>query len=282
MDTSGWTGKQKKCATHMQDINELPFVSVIMGVCYSRQDTYLLQRSIESILCQTYRNFEFLICENGSTVEAKHLLKKFQEQDNRIHLVNGAGADRLSQKLNRCIAIAKGQFFARMDDDDFAHENRLKKQIRFLMEHPIFAFVGSNVNEVYRRQVCGERIFPSEPEVRDFFVTQPFIHPTLVFRSEMLLDVGGYSEKKYADRCEDYDLLLRMYQKGHTGANIQDILLDYSISAEKPPLWVRKNEIITRYLRFRDLGLLPREFGYVLKPLAAAFTPNGIKRKWKQ
>ena len=150
---------------------DTPLISVIMGVFYRKADTALLERSVWSILEQTYGNFEFLICDDGSSREAADVLDRFAEQDERIRLVRGIQRTDLAAKLNACLRLAKGAYIARMDDDDWSEPQRFEKQVRALYEHPKIAFIGSNVLLCRNDQVCGERVFPELPQVKDFYVT---------------------------------------------------------------------------------------------------------------
>lgn len=269
-----------------RDIQEdAPLLSVAMGLRYRYADTALLERAVDSILAQSYRNIEFLICENGSTPEAKTLLRQYEAQDERLRLVDGEGASSLAAKLNRCIARAAGAYVARQDDDDYSHPQRLQTQMRFLLEHPRYAFVGCNVRLVCDGCEAGLRQLPQEPSAKDFLFTMPFIHPALVFRKSALTGAGAYCEEERCNGCEDYDLLLRMYGRGECGYNLQTPLFTYSL----PPKGVRKttwrgrrNEARTRYRLFRDLGWLPQALPYVLKPLLVELIPLRLLEKLKK
>lgn len=253
-----------------------PLISVIMGVRYLRGDLALLDRAIRSILDQTHQNLEFLICEHDSTPSARQTLQQYAEQDHRIRLVDGAEAERLTQKLNRCLNHARGKWIARMDDDDFSKPERLERQMRWLFIHPDIAFAGCCVELEQDGQIVGTREFPEFPEVKDFLLTQPFIHPALMFRREALEAVGGYCEKASCAGCEDYDLLLRLYEKGYAGANMQELLLRYTLppkGTSNRTMGMRVNEVRTRYARFQSLGLLPKYFPYVIKPVAVGMIP---------
>ena len=260
-------------------------VSVLMGVYYTRKNTSLLERSISSILKQSLSNLELLICDDGSSVQACTLLDTLAQRDVRIRLIRPGGVFTLPAKLNACLAEAKGEWIARMDDDDYSHPQRLELQIQYLESQPQFAFVGCNVNLYKENQMIGVRSFPKNPEVKDFYFIQPFIHPTLLFRKEALLAVQGYSEDKSCILCEDYDLLLRMYTKGYKGANLQESLFDYTLPSTvkgNRRMIHRWNETVTRYRRFRDLGVLPRAFPYVVKPLAVGLLPEMILKGLKK
>lgn len=262
-----------------------PLISVIMGVYYRREDMSLLRRSIQSILDQSTSNFEFLICDDGSTAAALTVVDQFAEKDQRIRVVRPGKKFVLAEKLNACLKYARGEVIARMDDDDYALPDRFKKQMDCLSAHPEIGFLGSNVSIWDGTETTGERILPEYPEVKDFLFRQPFIHPSMMFRTEALLAVGGYSEDPCCILCEDYDLLLRLYAAGYRGMNQQEILLDYTVveTANKGrKMRHRWNETVTRYRRFRELGLLPTKFLYVIKPLAVGMVPEPVLIKLKR
>lgn len=265
--------------------NDRPLISVIMGIYYHRSDTQLLQRSIQSVLSQTYSNFELLICDDGSTEVAYKYLNEMASQDERIRLIGGCPRTDLASKLNWCLNAAKGAYIARMDDDDWSDPQRFERQLHTMEENSTISFVGSNVRLWGDGRLVGIRELPKNPEIRDFLFVQPFIHPTLMFRIEALLAVGGYSEDKHCQKCEDYDLLLRLYEHGYRGANLQDCLLDYSVpdtAKGSRTMSDRWNEVVTRYKRFGELGMLPREFFYVVKPLAVGVIPASVIKKLKE
>ena len=259
---------------------ERPLVSVIMGTRYRREDTGLLERSVKSILDQTYRDIELLICSDGSTTEAMALLEQMAGRDRRIRMIEGRGCSDLAKKLNACFKAAQGRYIARMDDDDFSHADRLEKQVRFLEGNEDISFVGCNVALVQSGRYTGERRLPQRPTVEDFYFTQPYVHPALMFRREALEAVGGYSEDADCILCEDYDLLLRMYRAGYVGANIQESLLDYTVwTGANRKMHDRMNEGRTRYKRFKDLGKLPGAWPYVVKPIVVGLLPGAVRER---
>lgn len=257
-------------------------VSVIMGTRYTKADLAPLQRAVGSILAQSFADIEFLICDDGSTDDARAYLESLP--DKRVRLVRKDGCLDLASKLNLCLAHSKGRYIARMDDDDWSRPDRLEKEAAFLAAHQDIAFVGCNAALIRNGQKIGERRLPERPEVRDFYMTQPYIHPTLVFRSEALKAVGGYSESKSCVLCEDYDLLLRLYKQGYVGANLQQLLFDYTLPATargNRTMAHRWNETVTRWKRFRELDQFPAALPFVLKPLAVGLLPEPVLQRIK-
>ena len=260
-------------------------ISVIMGVKYQRESTALLERAVQSILDQTYSNIEFLICERDSTEGAKEYLYNIERSNKIVKIIDGSMAKSFSEQLNMCLREAKGSWIARMDDDDYSHTDRFKKQLEYLKSNSDISFVGCNAELFLDGKKIGTRHFPEEPEVKDFLFSMPFIHPAIIFKSSALKAVNGYSEKNRCERCEDYDLLLRMYEKGMRGANIQMELFSYSL----PPKGIdtrsfrdRVNETRTRIVRFKSLGILPRNLHYALKPIAVWLIPKKLLAKIKE
>lgn len=264
--------------------SEQMMVSVIMGVRCAEEGTAALKAAVTSILEQTMTEFEFLICEGDSAPSAKQLLQALSLQDGRIRLIDGTGAHSLTQKLNRCLRQAKGIWIARMDDDDSSHADRFAQQLSFLSAHPDISIVGSWVMEQggAAPMVCQLPLFP---QVEDFRMTQPFVHPALMIRRQAMIAVGGYSEHPLQEGCDDYDLLLRLYEKGYLGANVQQVLLDYSVQTSQlkhRPYHLFYNEFRTRLSRFSDLGRMPLWFIWAVKPLVVGLLPRQLLHQMKR
>lgn len=254
-------------------------ISVIMGIRYQRESLDLLKRALDSILNQTCANIEIIICERDSNPFAKSCLAEYAAQDHRIVLIDGSMATSFSEQLNLCLLASSGKYIARMDDDDYSFPERLEVQLEFLERNEKFAFVGCQTLLIQDGKEIGKTDFPEEPKVKDFLFVQPFIHPSLIFRREVLENVGGYLEIPRCERCEDYDLLLRLYEKGLCGYNIMQPLFAYSV----PPNGItnrggrdRLNEAKTRYVRFKEMGLFPWALPYVIKPIAVWLIPKKL------
>ena len=206
-------------------------------------------------------------------------------QDARVHLVRGCPRTDLASKLNWCLKAAKGTYIARMDDDDVSYPERIATQMEYLRENPQVSFVGCVAQVEREGKHVGMRRLPEKPTFRDFLFVQPFLHPTLLFRRSALDVVGGYSEESRCLGCEDYDLLLRLYENGQIGTNIQNPLFTYTLpppGGSKRIMALRWNEVKTRYTRFKSLGLLPKAFPYVIKPVVVGLVPESMLERLKQ
>ena len=109
----------------------MPTISVLMGLYNTKNKDYL-EKSLNSILNQTYKDFEFIICNDGSTNNCISWAKEIVGSDNRVIFLDNKSNRGLAYSLNRCLEISKGKYIARMDDDDISHLNRFEKQLEYL------------------------------------------------------------------------------------------------------------------------------------------------------
>jgi glycosyltransferase EpsE len=203
----------------------MPEVSVIMGT-YNAEKR--ISKSIESILNQTYQDFEFIICDDASTDNTVDIIKKYMECDHRIVLLKNETNMKLSATLNKCIKASKGNYIARIDDDDIAHSDSIQIQVDFLRKHPEFDILGTSRNLYDNNGIWGSDLRnEKETTVIDIALGESFIHPSVMMRKKSLLDVNGYSTGKTVERTEDLDLWYKMFAKGFRGYTIRDVLLDY-------------------------------------------------------
>lgn len=256
----------------------MPKVSVIMGI-YNTNDETIVRASINSILNQTYRDFEFIICDDGSTDNTYELLKKIAKTDNRIIIMKNNKNMGLAQTLNNCLKKSKGEFIARMDSDDISLPTRLEKQLDFLENNPDYSLVGSNVILFDEMGEWGIRTLPEYPNKKNFLFNSPFVHPSVFIRKSSLEVLNGYTVKKETRRCEDYELFMRFYAKGWYGYNIQEPLLKYRENKEaysRRKFIYRIDETKIRFEGFKTLNLMPVGLIYTIKPLIVGLVPQRI------
>lgn len=164
----------------------MPNVSIIMGV-YNCKNYNLLRKSIDSVLQQTYRDFEFIICNDGSTNGTLDELKKIAQSDSRIKIISYEKNRGLNHALNECLAVSQGKYIARQDDDVVSKPERLKKQVQFLDENREYAIVGTCADVFDNNGIWGEYTVPEKPQKGDFLWNSPFMHPTTMMRKAELL-----------------------------------------------------------------------------------------------
>lgn len=237
----------------------MPTVSIIMGV-YNCKRPDLLRKSVHSIINQTYKDWEFLICNDGSTDGTTfNLLKGYEKKDERIRVFTYEKNQGLAFALNVCLKEAKGIYIARQDDDDESKPERLERLVEFAEKHPEYAIIGSIADVTDDDGVWGEYPLEEKPTKTSFYWNSPFAHPTVLMRKDALNAVGGYRVSKETQRHEDYDLFMRMYAAGYKGYNIQEKLYKYRIiygDKKYRPMKDRVNEAVTRYKGFKSLGVL--------------------------
>lgn len=246
---------------------------------YKQDNRYIFTEAIESILNQTYSNFEFIICDDGSTNETYQILESFAKKDSRIVLLKNERNMGIAFSSNKCFSVAKGEYIARMDADDISLPERLEKQVAFLDKYPEFAFVSCNCILFDGNGDWGKLIYTELPEKEDFLFTLPFENPANMMRKVIFDKVNGYKVGWATQRSEDYDFFLRCYAEGFYGYNLQEFLFKYREDAKaykRRGYKHRLGETIVRFNGFKKLGLLPRNFLYVIKPLIVGLIPQSL------
>ena len=167
-------------------------VSVVMSVYNGEK---YLKETIESILKQTFTNFEFIIINDGSSDRSANIVGSYD--DSRIVFIQQENSG-LAAALNRGIKIAKGKYIARMDADDRSHPERLFKQIEFMNEHPNCVLLGT---QAIVMKEDGEELFKttlptSDKTIKSYLpLRNPFYHGSVMFRKTVFQEAGGYDEE---------------------------------------------------------------------------------------
>ncbi|HDH51348.1 MAG TPA: glycosyltransferase [Nitrospirae bacterium] len=235
-----------------------PVISVIMSVF---NDEQYLRRSIESILGQTYRDFEFIIIDDASSDGSSEIIRESASKDRRIVVMKNPVNLGLALSLNMALNIAKGEFVARMDADDIAVENRFEVQLEFLNKNPMIDLLGSSVYLID----SNDKIIARSDAVADPGILKRIIHyrnvcahPTWMFRKEVLKDIKEY---RALPASQDYDFQMRLYSLGHEISNVGIPLLYYRMHKRKISFDRSISQIkLSRYLRrLYKRGLLLRD-----------------------
>lgn len=193
-------------------------ISVIMSV--HNAEAYL-KEAVESILSQTFKDFEFIVVDDASSDNSLKILESYPE----IKIIKNTENLGLTKSLNIALRQAKGEYIARMDADDISLPNRLEVQKNFLDKNPHISVVGSAVEIIDGKK----KTVHTEPKSIEYFMKFKNImsHPTVMFRKKDIMSVGAYDENfKYA---QDYDLWSKLLGKGYKIANIDSPLLRYRI-----------------------------------------------------
>lgn len=202
----------------------MPEVSVAMSVYNGEK---YLRDSIESILKQTYKNFEFIICDDASTDSSVEIIQEYMKVDKRIVLLKNDTNLGLASSLNKCISQANGNYIARMDADDLSLPDRFEKQIAFLKQNEQVSFVCGGVFLIDDDGILGERVGKKSLTKENVFKYQPIAHPTVIIKKKVLEEVSGYTVAPYTKRGQDFDLWCKLYSKGYYGENLKQTVLYY-------------------------------------------------------
>ena len=214
-----------------------------------------LQEAIESILNQTFTDFELLLINEGSTDACDTIIRSFK--DSRIRYVINDENLKLIKTLNRGLQLAKGKYIARMDADDIAEPNRLQLQFEFMEANPNIGVCGTGFHSF--GSVDSITNYP-ETDARIKFMALyqcPFCHPSVILRNSVVRENNLTYSLNYP-HAEDYEFWLRMGRVSEL-ANLQSVLLHYrqhdeSVSVTEENTQIRLSEEI-RKMYFQELGV---------------------------
>lgn len=199
-----------------------PLVTVLLPV-YNRES---VTRTIESILCQTYTNFELLVVDNASTDHTVDMVAAYT--DKRIRLVVNENNYGQTGSLNRGLSIARGKYIARIDADDIALPNRLEKQVSFLESHPDYGLCGcwvQYINDNDQLTVTMKMCLTDEGLRAMQKITCGMYHPTAMMRVSVLREFD-ISYNSGLSMASDYDMWFQIMQHAK-GRNLGEVLLYY-------------------------------------------------------
>jgi len=257
-----------------------PLVSIIMGVY---NDDTTLVRCLESIMNQTYTEWEFIICNDGSTDKTADILEDYHNKDSRIKVLHNTENMRLAATLNRCLEIANGEYVARMDADDECIPERIEKQVEYLEGHKNVDCVGCNMMIFDESGDIGIRESIENPVKEDMLIKTPFFHPTIMMKKEVFDSLKGYRVSEKTMRAEDLDLWFRFFKANYRGHNIQETLYRYHESRDDYKKRTVKAAFKTSlvYLDgYKSLDIPRTKYIYAFKPVISALLPNVIMEKY--
>lgn len=201
-----------------------------MMASYNRQE--FIKEAIESVQVQTYANWELLVLDDASTDQSPNIIRELEAQDSRIRLVPSDTNLGITRNRNRGFIIAKGDYIAVLDNDDYwLNKDKLAKQVEFLETNPDYVLVGTNVAIVEDH---------SEPVVKFSYQTEDtairkkilarnqFTHSSILMRRGALPSEKPYDETGLVSIWEDYDLFLRLGQRGKL-ANLSEVMTAYRL-----------------------------------------------------
>ena len=252
-------------------------VSIIMGI-YNCAST--LPEAIDSIINQTYNNWELIMCDDGSVDNTYEIADKYRNQyPKKIVLLKNEKNMGLNYTLNECLKHSSGEYIARMDGDDLSLPTRLEKEVAFLENNTQYSIVSTPM--IYFDEYGVFRIGrgKGEPELKNFAQGTPFCHAPCLVKKESYDAVNGYVIANNRLRVEDWDLWIRMYEKGYRGYVLEEPL--YKMRDDRDAYSRRKfkfrfNEARVSVSAVNKLKLPKVYYTWALRPIIVGLLPKNL------
>lgn len=247
-------------------------ISVIMGI-YNCENT--LNESIESVIKQTYKNWELIMCDDGSIDNSLKIAQNYEKIDKRIKVIRNKENKGLAYSLNKCLEIAEGEYIARFDGDDICLPERFQKQIDYIKKNNL-DFIGSYAKCFDENGIWGEIKTKENPNKFDIFNKSVFVHPTILIRADVIRNVGGYTVSPITCRTEDYDLYGKLYSRGYRGYNLKEALILFrkdKASYKRMKFKYRIDESKCKLKIWKKLDISKRYLPLVVMPILKGIVP---------
>lgn len=251
-------------------------VSIIMAI-YNCENT--LDEAIQSILNQTYKKWELILCDDGSIDDTYKIALKYSKQFTNVQVYQNKKNMGLNYSLNKCLQYAEGEYIARMDGDDISLPKRLEKEVAFLEEHLEYAIVSTPMKYFDVEGVFKVGKSKGEPLITNFAKGTPFCHAPCMVRREAYDAVDGYTESPKRIRVEDWDLWIKMYKMGYKGFVLDEplyMMRDDRNAYSRRKFKYRVNEARVSCMAVQELKLPMRYYIYLLRPLVVGILPKSV------
>lgn len=227
-----------------------------MGI-YNCADT--LPEAIDSILAQTYTDWELILCDDCSTDGTYEVAAEYAGRyPDKIILLRNEVNSRLAFTLNRCLAKATGEYVARMDGDDKCTPDRFEKQLTYLAAHPDAVLCGTAMQRFSDKGGLGSvDVRPAEPDKFTPHTTVPFNHATILAYKSCYDALGGYTVSPRTVRGQDRDLWYRFFAAGYKGVNTDEplyLVREDEAAIKRRTAKVRWNSFKTDIIGYKMLG----------------------------
>lgn len=236
-----------------------PLVSVLIPVYNAEK---YLTEAINSVLSQTFSNFELICIDDGSTDNSLSILESFAKQDARVRIYSNVGNKGIAYTATKLAKLARGQYLAKMDADDVMVTDRLAKQVSFLQANPDIVVVGGQciLIDAQGREV-GKKVLPTlhRDIYRQIFALNSMHQPTVMINTT-LVPKNALVYDSAVTPVDDYDMFFRLFEYGDF-ANLEDIVLKYRVYGESSTMKNIKNtfKLIqdVRICALFDYGYIP-------------------------
>lgn len=255
-----------------------PLVSIILST-YNWNHKWLLE-SINSVLTQSYKDFEFIIINDASINDIEKTILEYQKQDNRIIYLKNEKNLWLPQSLNKAISKSNGKYIARIDDDDiWCDENKLKTQVDFMENNPEYWLCGTWVILIDENKKEFDRVLQRswDKNIKKFISgSNQFAHSSIIMKKDIFDKVWWYVDNSITKYTEDYDLWLRIWRVSKVN-NLEIYGLKYrvrtwSISWKKA--FKQQWNAFRVFLQYKND--YPNKWSGILKHLISVFMPKWV------
>ena len=246
-----------------------PSISVIMPVYNAGK---FLKESIESILQQSFTNFEFFIIDDASTDNSVEIIQSYT--DKRIRFIQKEFNTGYTDSLNMAVQLSKGKYIARMDADDISFKHRFQQQFQFMESHTEVLVLGTAYKIIDTNTIVQLPITNEEAKIVAM-MNVPVAHPTVLIRKEVFDKYGLWYNKKY-EPSEDYDLWTRVLEKGSI-ENLPGTFLYYRRHPEQQSI-SRYHKLMEATLQIRT-GQLNKIIDFSNKPYDILFAIDVLAMK---
>lgn len=254
-------------------------ISIVVSI-YNADQT--ISNMIESVINQTYKDFELILINDGSTDTSLEIIKEYIQKDNRIILIDKKNSG-LTKSLNLGLKKAQGKYIARLDADDIWLPNKLEQQVAYLEAHKEYALVGTAYNEIDDN---GKIIYDKQRTIllnsyedilNNIEKLNPFFHSSVLFRREILETVGFYNETfKYT---QDYEYWVRIISK-YKVANLTQVLASRRYSENMISIIKEKEQRIfavkSKLLAIKRLNKPLSSYKYLINDIIVYLLPKKV------
>ncbi|WP_125607415.1 glycosyltransferase family 2 protein [Lapidilactobacillus bayanensis] len=254
-----------------------PKVSIIMGV-YNCAPT--LARSVESLISQTFTDWELIMCDDGSQDDSYTIARQLQQKlPAKIIVLKNEKNLGSNATLNHCLTHATGKYIALQDADDVSLPERLQLEVDFLDQHPDYAVVSGGMARFDENGIWASAFEIEYPTMKNIFFGAPFCHPAAMMRKQALAEIGNYSVAPQLLRVEDYHLWYKFYRAGFKGHNLQQTIYVYAddqSAYQRRNFRNRLNETNLKRLIIKEQKYPLYYHLYALRPLLVGLLPASI------
>ena len=254
-------------------------ISIIMGI-YNCADT--LTEALDSIANQTYKDWELIMCDDGSSDKTYELAKKYIQEhpEYKIKLLRHKKNKGLNQTLNDCLKVASGEYIGRMDADDISLPTRFEKEMAEFEKDPNLSVVSCPMIYFDENGEWGVgKCDNNYPKKGDLVFGTVHAHAPCLIKREAIKAVKGYSVGKRLLRVEDWHLWIKIYASGRYGKNLEEPLYkmrDDQNATKRRKFRFRLNEAYMSRLAVRTFGLPKRMYLYSLRPIVVGILPTPL------